>query len=82
MTSILKLLEPSPSSEEDSNEHRGQSSTNQYTIGPVSDCSKVTVHAGKRFKALINSGAAISLMHTTVYNMVEHCYKNQYPAYS
>ena len=29
------------------------------------------VHAGKRFKVLINSGVALSLAHTSVYNMIE-----------
>ena len=44
----------------------------------ISDCRTVTVHAEKRFKALIDSGAAISLAHTSVYNMIEECYKYQH----
>ena len=48
---------------------------NHYTIGLVSDCPTVTVHARKRFKALIDSGATISLMHSSVYNIVEDHYK-------
>ena len=47
MILILKLLEPSPGSDKDLNEWRGKSSTNHYTIGLVSDCPTVTVHAGK-----------------------------------
>ena len=39
------------------------------------DYPTVTVHTGKRFKALIKSGGAISLMHTSVYNTIEDCYK-------
>ena len=35
----------------------------------------VTIHAEKCFKALINSGATISVMHTSVYNMIEDHYK-------
>ena len=35
----------------------------------------ITVNARKRFKALISSGAAISLMHMNVYNMIEDHYK-------
>ena len=34
-----------------------------------------TVHGRRRFKALINSGATFSLMHTIMYNMIEDCYK-------
>ena len=64
MTLILKLPEPSPSSDED--EWGGQSSNTHYIIGLVSYCLIVTVHAGKRFKALIDSGAALSLAHTSV----------------
>ena len=60
---ILKLLEPSPSSDED--EWGGQSLNTHYTIGLVSDCPMVTVHAGKRFKALIDSEAGLSLVHTS-----------------
>ena len=72
---FFKLLEPSPSSDED--EWGRQSSSTHYTIGLVSDCPTVTVHAGKRFKDLINSGAAISLAHTSVYNMIKDCYKTK-----
>ena len=43
----------------------------------ISDCPTVRVHAGKRFKALIDSGAAISLACTSVYNMIEDCYKTK-----
>ena len=60
----FKLLEPSPSSDE----HRGHFS-NHYTIGLVSHCPTVTVHAGKRFKVLTDSGAALSLAHTSIYHI-------------
>ena len=53
----------------------GHSSTNQFTIGLVSDCPTATVYAGKRFRALTDSGAAISLMCMSVYNMIEDHYK-------
>ena len=72
---FFKLLEPSPSSDED--EWVGQSSNAHYTIGLVSDCPTLTVHTGKRFKALISSGGAISLAHTSVYNMIEDHYKTK-----
>ena len=42
-----------------------------YTIGLVSNCPTVTVHAGKRFKALMDSGAALSLVCTSIYNMID-----------
>ena len=35
------------------------------------------MHAGKRFKALINSGAALLLLCTSVYNMIEDKYKTK-----
>ena len=41
------------------------------------DCPNVTVHTGKRFKALINSEEALSLACTSAYNMIEACYKTK-----
>ena len=35
----------------------------------------VTVYVEKCFRALIDSGATISLMHTSVYNMMDEPYK-------
>ena len=70
---FFKLLDPSASSDED--EQGGKSSIKHYAIGLVSDFPKVTVHIGKRFKALINSGAAISLAYTCVYNMIKDHYQ-------
>ena len=52
----------------------GQSSKPYYTIGLVSDCHRVTVHAGKRFKTLIDSEAALLLVCTSACNMIEECY--------
>ena len=46
-------------------------------MGHVSDSPTVTVHAGKRFKALIDSGAALSLIHASVHNMIEDCNKTK-----
>ena len=43
----------------------------------VSDCPTVTVHAGKRFKAQIDSGAALSLAHNSSYNMIDDQYKTE-----
>ena len=39
------------------------------------DCPTITVHAGKWYKALIDSGAAISLLRYKAYKNIEDCYK-------
>ena len=65
----------SPNSDED--EWGGHSSNNHYAIGPISYCPMVMVHAGKRFKTLIDFGAALTLAPTTVYNMIEDCYETK-----
>ena len=39
------------------------------------DCPTVTVHAGKHYQALIDSGAAISLIRHSTYKQIEDCYK-------
>ena len=39
------------------------------------DCPTITVHAGKCCKALIDSGAAISLLRYSTYKKIEDCYK-------
>ena len=71
----FKLLRSSSSNGEDSDEQGGQIQPEQFTIGLISDCQTVKVHAGKCFKALIDPGYAISLMCTNVYNMIEDHYK-------
>ena len=68
------MLETSPSSNED---EQGGHSSNHNTTGLVSDCPTVTVHAGKRFKDLTDSGAALSLAHASIYNMIEDHYKTK-----
>ena len=73
----FKLLEPSSSSDEDSDELGGQPQPQQFTMGLVSDCPAVIVHAGKCFKALIDSGVTISLMCTSLYSMIEGHYKTR-----
>ena len=37
------------------------------TMVHIMDCPTLTVHAGKHYKALINSGAAISLLQYSTY---------------
>ena len=39
------------------------------------DCPTITVHAGKCYKALIDSGAAISLLRYSADKNIEDCYK-------
>ena len=41
------------------------------------DCLTVTVHVGKRFKALIDCGAALLLVCTSIYSMIEDHYKTK-----
>ena len=39
------------------------------------DCPTITVHAGKHYKAQMDSGAAISLLRYSTYKKIQHCYK-------
>ena len=39
------------------------------------DCCTITVHAGNQYRALIDSGAAISLLRYSAYNNIEDHYK-------
>ena len=39
------------------------------------DCPTITVHAGKHYKALIDSGAAISLLHYSTYQHIKDSFK-------
>ena len=41
----------------------------------ITDCPTITVHAGKCYKALIDSGATISLLRYSLYKKIEDCYK-------
>ena len=54
---------------------RGLSSDNVITITHISDCPTVTVYTGKCYQALIDSGAAISLIRHSTYKQIEDCYK-------
>ena len=45
------------------------------TIAQIVDCPTMTVHAGKHYKALIDSGAAISLLHYSTYQNIEDSLK-------
>ena len=45
------------------------------TIAHITDCPTITVHTGKCYKALIDSGAAISLLRYSTHKKIEDCYK-------
>ena len=45
------------------------------TIAHITDCPTITVHAGKCYKALIDSGAVILLLQYSTYKKIEDCYK-------
>ena len=44
-------------------------------VAHITDCPMITVHAGKCYKALIDSGAAILLLRYSTYKKIGHCYK-------
>ena len=71
--SVFKLVEPSPTS--DPHEQGGPSSNKHVTIALITDCPTITVHAGKCYKALIDSGAAISLVRYSTYQKIDNSLK-------
>ena len=44
-------------------------------VACMMDCPTITIHAGKQYKALINSGAAISPLRYSAYKNIEDSYK-------
>ena len=70
---VFKLVEPSPSS--DPHEQGGPSSNKHVTIAIITDCPTITVHAGKHYKALLDSGAAISLVRYSTYQNTDNSLK-------
>ena len=62
---------PSPSS----HTWGGLPNKDTITIAHITDFPTITVHAGKCYKALIDSGAAISLLRYSTYKRIEDCYK-------
>ena len=69
----FNLNEPSPSS--DSYEQRGLSTQEPVTVALIVDCPTITVHARKCYKVLINSGAAISLIRYSTYQLIDDSFK-------
>ena len=62
---------PSPTA----NSQRGLTSEDTITIAHITDCPTVTIHAGKCYQALIDSGTAISLIRHSTYKQIDNCYK-------
>ena len=62
---------PSPTT----HSQRGLPSDNIITIAYITDCPTVTVHAGKWYQALIDSGAPIPLIRHSTFKQIEDCYK-------
>ena len=67
----FKLGAPSPKT----HSWRGLPIDKVITIAHITDCPTVTVHARKCYQALIDSGAAISLIRHSTYKQIEDCYK-------
>ena len=70
---FFKLVEPSLSS--DSHEQGWLPSSDQVTVLLIMDCPKIIVHAGKYYKALIDSGAVISLIRYSTYQTIDSSFK-------
>ena len=62
---------PSPTTDS----QRGLASDNTITISHITDCPTVTIHAGKCYLVLIDSGAAISLIRHSTYKQIDDRYK-------
>ena len=54
---------------------RGLPNEDIITITHITDCPTVTIHAGKCCQALIDSGAAISLIRHSTYKQIKDYYK-------
>ena len=54
---------------------RGPPNNDIITVAHITDCPTVTVHAGKCYLALIDLGAAISLIRHSTYKQIDDCYK-------
>ena len=69
----FKLTEPSPSS--DSHQQGGLPTCDLVTVALIMDCPTITVHAGKHYKAHIDSGAAISIIRYSTYQLLDDSFK-------
>ena len=53
----------------------GPNAQEAITIACIMDCPTITVHAGKCYKAMIDSGAEISILHYSTYQHIEDSFK-------
>ena len=53
----------------------GSNTEETITVACIMDCPTITVHASKRYKALIESGAPISLLRYSTYQHLDDCFK-------
>ena len=60
-----------PSSSSDPQELGGPSSNKNVTIALIMDCPTIIVHAQKHYKALIDSGTAVSLVRWSIYQNID-----------
>ena len=54
---------------------RGATTQQTITVACIMDCPMITVHADKCYRALIDSGAAISLLQYSTYQNIEDSFK-------
>ena len=55
--------------------NRGPNAQEEITVAHIMDCHTITVHTGKHYKALIDSGAAISLLCYSTYQHFDDSFK-------
>ena len=67
-------MKPSPSS--DPHEQGGAPSNKHVNIALIMDCPIITVHAGKCYKALLDSGSAISLVRYYTWHNIDNSLKH------
>ena len=56
--------------------HEGPHTQEAITVACIMDCPTITVHTGKHYKTLIDSRAAISLLHYSTYQHIEDNFNN------
>ena len=59
----------------DSHEQGGLPTQEKVTVALIMDCSTITVHARKSYKALIYLGTAISLIRYSTYQFIDDSFK-------
>ena len=59
----------------DSHEQGGLPTHDQVTVALIMDCPTIIIHAGRSYKALIDSGAAMSLIRYSTYQLIDDSFK-------